>query len=228
MGRVIGLLLVLNVVMLVAGLSMEQVRSQPAALVDFNADKVLLLGRVGHATAASPAAVPSEMATFEAPKPPEATVPAPRSRCVTWPGLDTVLLGEIEALLRGAGIVETQYEIQLEKRLGWWVYLPPFADAAATQAAIESARKKGVTDIAPVRGGDMANAVSLGAFPSLAKARAHLVRLSELGVNGARAGPRPNSGPVRVVLDASVPESSLGRLGTAWSKGRAPTACVGN
>lgn len=229
MGRLIGLLLVLNMVILVAGLSMEHVRSQPATLVDFNADKVRLLGRVERGAGNSAVARDADVERHDAtPLPAEATVPPPHSRCVTWPGLDDSLLAEIEALLRGAGISDAHVEIRLEKRLGWWVYLPPFANAEAARSAVEAARAKGVADIAVVRGGALANAVSLGAFPSLVKARAQLARVRSLGVMGAQAGPRPDSGPVRVILDDSVPEASVARLGTAWGKGRAPVACVGN
>ncbi len=228
MGRVIGLLLTLNVVMLVAGLSMEQVRRQPAALVDFNADKVRLLGRVERSTATTAETVVSNTDEASGPMPPEATVPSPHSRCVTWPGLDNVLLGEIEALLRGAGITDAHFAIHLQKQLGWWVYLPPLANAEAMQSAIDAAREKGVVDIAAVRGGEMVNAVSLGAFPTLAKARAHLARVRSLGVSGAQVGPRPNSGPVRVVLDDSVPAASVARLAAGWGKGRAPVACARN
>lgn len=240
MGRLIGLLALMNVVMLAAGLSMEQLRGQPDALVSFNADKVRLLGRVERPVAAKddvgvvPEAVPDVPSEATNPAEPTAT-PAPAiatsttvaTRCLVWPGMDASLLNEIETRLRGAGITESRYDIQLRKRLAWWVYLPPFADAAATRAAIDTAREKGVKDIAPVRGGEMANAVSLGAFPTLAKARAQLETLRALGVQGMRVGPRPDSGAARLVVADSVPEARLAVLGKDWGK-RPPAACVGN
>ncbi|MDO9227274.1 MAG: SPOR domain-containing protein [Pseudomonadota bacterium] len=227
MGRLIGLLLLLNGVILVAGLSMEHVRAQPAKLVDFNADKVRLLERVER-----PVVVPvvsSDTAPAAPASAPEPTMRAATvaTRCWSWPGLDVDLLGEIETRLRAVGIADSHFDLQLEKRLGWWVYLPPFADAGAAQAAIEAAREKGVKDIVAVRGGVMAHAVSLGAFPTLAKARTQLQALRALGVQGAMAGPRPNSGVVRLILADNVPDAGLVGLGKDWGK-RAPLACAGN
>ncbi|MDD5388426.1 MAG: SPOR domain-containing protein [Gallionellaceae bacterium] len=234
MGRLIGLLALLNGVVLIAGLSMEQVRGKPGVLVDFNADKVRLLGRVERQEPA-----PANMVkTADDAESPEATVAPPRAlvtaaattspRCLAWPALDDGLLGEIETRLQGAGITAARYDIHLDKRLGWWVYLPPFAEAEAMQAAIDEVRQKGVNDFAPVRGGEMKNAISLGAFPTRAKAQAQLERLRKLGVQGLRMGPRPKSGSARLSIASAVPDAQLAGLSAGWGKGRAPAACAGN
>jgi hypothetical protein len=237
MGRLIGLLALLNVVVLAVGLSMEQVRGHPAVLVDFNADKVRLLGRAERPQAAPAAATAATAATDSedaAAKVPEATAeanagsPTPRPRCLSWSGLDESLLAEIEARLKSAGIAASRYDIRLQKRLGWWVYLPPFANAEAMQAAIDAARKKGVTDIAPLRSGEMMNALSLGAFPTLSAARAHSEKLRALGVHGLRMGPRPNSGSARLTIADKVPEAKLAGLSEGWDKERAPLLCTAN
>lgn len=221
----IGLLALLNVVVLVAGLSMEQVRGKPGVLVDFNADKVRLLGPVERSEAAAAKAV--EAVTPDADVAAPQALATPTLRCLAWPALDEGLLGEIEARLQGAGIAAARYDIHLDKRLGWWVYLPPLADAEAIQAAIEAVRQKGVNDFALVRGGEMKNAVSLGAFPTQAKAQAQLERLRKLGVQGLRMGPRPKSGSARLSIAGTVPEVQLVGLSEGWGKGRAPLACAG-
>jgi hypothetical protein len=235
MGRLIGLLAVLNVVVLIAGLSMEQVRGQPTALVDFNADKVRLLGRVERAAVVPIKAAEPAVATV----PPQAAEPtaqpvakpetaSPNAHCLVWKKLDETLLGTIETRLQGAGIAESSYAIHLQKHLGWWVYLPPFANYDAMQAAIDAARQKGIKDIAPVRGGELENAVSLGAFPTLALARAQLVKVRSLGMHGVRMGPRPKSGTARLVIAETVPDKNLAGLDHDWPKGRAPVACTVN
>ncbi|MBU1664226.1 MAG: SPOR domain-containing protein [Gammaproteobacteria bacterium] len=230
MGRLIGLLALLNGLVLIAGLSMEQVRGKPGVLIDFNADKVRLLGLAERQVTTPAVAVdtvtPEEEVT--APIALATAVAVPNPRCLTWPGLDDGLLSEIEARLQGAGIVAARYDIHLDKRLGWWVYLPPFAEAEAMQAAIDEVRQKGVNDFAPVRGGEMKNAVSLGAFPTQAKAQAQFERLRKLGVQGLRMGPRPKSGSARLSIAGTVPEAQLVGLGEGWSKRRAPVACAGN
>ncbi|MDP2832598.1 MAG: SPOR domain-containing protein [Pseudomonadota bacterium] len=220
MGRLMGLLALLNVVVLVAGLSMEQVRAKPATLLDFNADKVRLLGRVELPEAPS--------ASLADPVEPAAPPRKPVSRCLSWPELDRELLGEIESRMESAGIAVSDYDMSLGKRLGWWVYLPPFVDAEAMRAAIEAASRKGVKDIAPVRGGELRNAVSLGAFPSLGKARAQEKKLRSLGLEGMQIGPRPNSGHATLVIAAAVAETRLAGLDEGWGKGRAPLACAGD
>lgn len=232
MGRLIGLLAVLNGVVLLAGLSMEQVRGQPGVLVDFNADKVRLLDRVERTAALAkapeqvPAAAPPQAA--EATLPPPAPAATPAARCLVWKKLDENLLSEIEARLQGSGIAESSYVIHLQKRLGWWVYLPPFANGEAMQAAIEAARQKGVRDVAPVRSGDLENAVSFGAFPTLALARARVAQLQALGVQGLHLGPRPKSGSARMVIAATVAETGVAGLEQGWRKGRAPAVCAGD
>ncbi len=230
MGRLIGLLALLNGVVLVAGLSMEQVRGKPGVLVDFNADKVRLLGPVERSEAAPAKAAEAVTpdADGEVPQAPATASPMPTLRCLAWPALDEGLLGEIEARLQAAGIAAARYDIHLDKRLGWWVYLPPLADAEAIQAAIEAVRQKGVNDFALVRGGEIKNAVSLGAFPTQAKAQAQLERLRKLGVQGLRMGPRPKSGSARLSIAGTVPEAQLVGLSEGWGKGRAPLACAGD
>ena len=230
MGRLIGLLALLNVVVLAAGLSMEQVRGHPAAVqMDFNADKVRLLGRAERPeTAPGGATVATAAVDGEGPAAPAAESATPRPRCLAWSGLDESLLGEIQARLQSAGIATSRYDIRLQSRLGWWVYLPPFANDEAMQAAIDAARRKGVKDIAPVRSGEMENAVSLGAFPTLAAARERWEKLRAMGVQGLRMGPRPNSGSARLTIADDVPEDKLAGLGEGWGEERAPLACAAN
>lgn len=230
MGRLIGLLALLNGVVLIAGLSMEQVRGKPAVLVDFNADKVRLLGRVERQETLPAKAVEAEIpdTAVAPPEAPAAATATTNARCLAWPALDEGLLSEIETRLQGAGIAAARYDIHLDKRLGWWVYLPPFAEAEAMRAAMDELRQKGVDDFAPVRGGEMKNALSLGAFPNRAKAQAQWERLRKLGVKDLRMGPRPKSGSARLSIAGTVPEAQLAGLGEGWSKGRAPAACAGN
>jgi len=222
MGRLLGLLALLNVLMLAAGGSLEAVRAKPATLPGFNADKVRLLGRAER-TEAPPAKAVEPVESVN-----EATRQEQAPRCLSWLELDAVLLSEIDSRMKSAGIAATDYDMSLSKRLGWWVYLPPFADAEAMRDAIEAARRKGIKDIAQVRGGDLVNAVSLGAFPSLAKARAQEKRLRTLGLEGMRIGPRPNSGTATLTIADKVAAANLAALSEGWGKGRAPVACEGN
>jgi hypothetical protein len=46
----------------------------------------------------------------------------------------------------------------------YWVYLPPFDDAAGARAIVEEMKGRGIEDIFIIARGDMANAVSLGVY----------------------------------------------------------------
>lgn len=223
MGRILGLLALLNIAVLGAGLGLEQLRARPARLVDFNADKVKLLGQE---TPPAPAIAPEEPAS----QPPEPTQPAAAgktlvSRCLDWKNFDGITLEEVEARIRQAGIAPDAYEIHLEKDLGWWVYLPPFPDAETARLAVENARRLGVKEIAPVRGGPMVHAVSLGAFKDLNKARKHQEAMAQLGLKDVRMGPRPNAGKGRLIVADHAADAAVAILGSDWDGRRMPVAC---
>ena len=95
----------------------------------------------------------------------------------------------------------------------------------ALRLAQEDARLKGITDIAPVRGGRMANALSLGAFPSLEKARSHAAALSAKGLRGVRFGPRPEAGEVRLLFSSGAGGGLPEIPADTWPAGLKPGAC---
>ncbi len=247
MGKLIGLLALLNVVVLLVGMSMEAVRDQPAALLGFNADKVRLVGKVERPQAdpvavAEPAGASDAMEEAPVPDvvaepalPAEPTVPvAPvhagvpvqgGARCLVWAGLEADVWSEIEVRLKNAGIKPADFDMRLDKPLGWWVYLPPFPSAEAARAEVEALRRRGVKDIAPVRGGALVNAVSLGVFPTLEKARAHADSLARLGLESMRIGPRPKSGTATLVIAPQVAADKLARLAVGWGRGVNPKVC---
>lgn len=217
--RWLGLLLLLNVAVFLAGLGMDAWLSRPGPTLEFNADKVRLLE--------SPQAVPA--ASMSAPPPAAPAQAAARAEstpaCLRWPRLDADGLVAVEAHLDRLGVAAAQREFRLERPLGWWVYLPPLADADALRAALEELSAKGVRDFAAVRGGRLANAVSLGVFPSLEKARAHAAALEAKGLRGLRHGPRPEAGSVRLYWRAQADSVSAPALLQGWPQGLGPTVC---
>ncbi len=193
-----GLLLALNGGVLLVGLCLAYWPGHEVPTLEFNADKVGLLARPD---------APSAAARSSTPAGPVTTAP-----CLLWDKLAADDLETVEATLGSLGLGQGQYDFLLDKPLGWWVYLPPFPDAAALGQAMDAIRARGVTDFAPVRGGSMANALSLGAFPSLAKARLQARLLADKGVAGVRYGPRPGNGPLRLVLVGGT----AGAAGEDW------------
>jgi hypothetical protein len=214
---------ILNVMLLVSGIGFENVRGKSATLVDFNADKVRLL-EISDRRAVVPT-MPPESTLKPVMVEPKPTVAHDDTRCLLWSSFDSSSLTKIEARMKQLGISEGHYDIQLSKRLGWWVYLPPFTDVESMQAAMEEAKHKGVSDIAQVRGGEFVNAVSLGAFPTLEKARVHAKKMLGFGLSGVALGPRPNVGDATLTISGDVPVASLTGLKDGWGQGHLPVNC---
>ena len=215
--RLIGLLVALNIGVLLMGLGLQYWSSNAPPLVTFNADKVQLLDdlrplKPAPETPAQDSVGPVEQATQAL------------AACPAWSGLNADQVGQISSHLRQLGIADGAYDLQVEMRLGWWVYIPPMANAGALKVVMDDARAKGVRDMAPVRSGAMVNALSLGAFPSLDSARKHAEAMTRRGLRGVKFGPRPGSGLARLVV---VQESAQIRkaLNAAWPAGLAPDAC---
>jgi len=210
--RLTGLLLLLNIGLLAGGLVMTNWPSRMAAMPEFNADKIRLLDIGGQGKRAESAAPAAAVASG-------ARIPS----CLNWPSLDADTLAAVEAHLRASGLASAEPQFRLAKPLGWWVYQPPFRDAEALRQALEAARGKGVSDLAPVRGGRLANALSLGVFPSLEKARAHAAALTAKGLSEVRVGPRPEAGEVRLVFPANA--RLPGNPTEGWPKDLHPGIC---
>lgn len=220
--KLIGLLLALNLGVFLAGMALQQWTPSARAPLVFNAEKITLLAPQ---SASEAHAASSE----KQPEPGEARV-ASSSRCLSWRSLDAEGLAAIEAHLGKAGIAANAYSIELEnkleKNLGWWVFLPPMPDKAALQQSIEELARLGVTDYAPVRGGSMRNALSLGAFEKLSQARERAVGLASKGLKGVKFGPRPGAGMVRLLFSDAVADNELPSLEAGWPSGVQPASCV--
>lgn len=234
MRGLIGLLLTVNLGVFAAGLLIGYWPMKTNLPDDFNADKIILSPTAAPPTtsarvdaAPTPEPAPSSPpapnpATDPVPEPAPQPTPPPQARaCLRWGGLDADQLERIEATLKRAGLATEDYVFQSDRRLGWWVYLPPYRDEAAMRDAIDELRQKGVTDLAPVRGQLLRHAISLGAFPDLAKARLHAASLTRKGVSGHRVGARPEVNEIRL---KSVNASKL-PAPSAWPAALRPTLC---
>lgn len=219
--RLTGLLLAMNLGVLAVGLGLMWLPKKPDAMLEFNGDKLKFLSTPADADAKShQASAPLE------PPPVQSEKPVLAPSCLSWSDLDADRLSAVEAHLKQLGITTDDYEFRLDKRLGWWVYLPPFRDLESLRVAMEDARQKGVTDMAQVRAGKMANAVSLGAFPTLASARAHASSLVAKGLRGVKIGPRPEAGEARLLLLGKKVDHSAEDMAGNWPEGLRPGTCA--
>lgn len=236
-------LLWLNVIVLAAGLTLEHWRSQPRTLVGYNADKVRLLPSVDAAPASSrmlkstgrptdvatassaesesegAAALASEGTQLEG----QGGVPGPVCVRVTLRTADDY--SALRQAMAQAGV--GGLALRTEPRLGWWVYWPPLDDPVRQVQALAAIEQAGVRDIAPIRQGPMARAISLGMFASEADARRHLEDLQRKGLTELRHGPRPGVRAVYLDIPAAM-RGNLRALRTALPAGLslAEVACA--
>lgn len=215
-----GLLVALNAGALLVGVLVSVWPERQGAVLEFNGDKVKLLSLQIPESGSSPQ--PHVEPSAQEPARPDSQAD---TGCLAWQALDGDNLGKVEAALKNLGLGREAYQLTLEKPLGWWVYLPVFRSTEALRQAMDELRLKGVGDMAPVRSGSMANALSLGAFPSLDKARLQAERLTAKGVAGVRYGPRPGSGPIRLTLSGEPPADFSTSLETALPPSIRPGAC---
>ena len=233
MRKLIGLLLALNLGMLAVGLAWQFAARESSQPVVFNADKIRLLdlppttqADKAEADADAVSQTPADVAAEVAQETPQIA----NLRCLAWERLDAAGLRAIETYLKQVGIKPGAYSIELEKKLGWWVFLPPLEDAAAGQDRIDQIIQLGIKDYAQVRSGPMRNAVSLGAFSNLSQAREHAAFLTNKGLKGIDFGPRLESGVASLTFSTAVSDAELAKLEaqfkTGWPNGLQPAACA--
>ncbi len=220
--KLIGLLLALNLGVFLAGMALQRWSPPATEAQVYNAEKIRLLALPVLPAARNPAQLASPAS---APAAAEETGAEMNLRCLSWASLDLAALNAIEARLQQAGIVADAYEIELEKPLGWWVYLPPVPSKLELQARIEALQRLAIADFAPVRGGSMRNAISLGAFAKLAQARARAASLTKQGIQDVKYGPRPEAGLARLIVSDAVPAAALAKLNAVWSQDLQPARC---
>lgn len=220
--RLVGLLLALNLGVLAAGLGFTYWPRQTEAPPEFNGEKVKFLATPEDVVATRP---PAEPPADAAPAPAQPDAGADVPLCLNWKSLDADQFLAVEAHLKQLGIPADGYLLALPARLGWWVYLPPQRDAEALRVAMEDLRQKGVKDMAQVRGGKLSNAISLGAFPTVRKAREHAASLAAKGVAGLKLGPRPEAGEVRLTLTDAASANAADALAGDWPQGLKPGVC---
>ena len=213
-------LMLLNVVVLATGLTLEHWRAQPRALTGYNADKVRLLNKSGtapasgiemRAEATQPAAASSQTGGRQEDDPAASAVgPGSVAGRMAAPSGPVCLKANLAAPAAYAALRRAMGQaglgglpLRTEERLGWWVYWPPLDDPVQQVQALAAIDRAGVKDVAPIRQGPMARAISLGMFASEADARAQHGVLTRRGLESLRYGPRPGIRAVYLDIPAA-------------------------
>lgn len=134
--------------------------------------------------------------------------------------------------LKTAGLTVSPRTVAGKAKLGYWVYLPPFASRKEADAATAMLKKRGVADIYVVADEANRNAVSLGLFSQKDGAVQREKEIKKMGFKSQMAE-RFRDEP-RYWLDAKGPDAVLPGADTFKDLGedgapiaRATTACQG-
>lgn len=148
------------------------------------------------APASAPVSAPVAAAPAPAPAPvpvpaPVAAAPAKSSACYEWgefSGSDLEQAGlALKKLSSGAKIGQRE----TDRSIGFWVYVPPLKDKAASAEKVAQLKARGVTEYFVVQdAGEWQNAISLGVFKTRESAQNFLKTLQAKGVVSAKLGER--------------------------------------
>lgn len=203
-------LLVLNLLVLAAGIGVERFASDRApALSEFNAGKIRFWSQ--------PAAY----------KPPAATAPAVTARpaataalCLEIADLNQARYLEMRKALAAAGLGTGQCSYSFDKRLAWWVFWPPEYEAGQRDKVVKAIQAAGVKDFLPISQGAMAQSFSLGVFVGEVQANQYRDALRGKGLDKVEFGPRPSMGSGRLscVLEEAARLDAFKAGVPGWAK----------
>lgn len=198
--RLTGLLLAMNIGVLVTGLGVAIWPEGDKGGRSINSDKIRLLGL---AESSRPNEVASGPSGLLPTAPVDAAVPPEVPACLAWKTMDQPAYERLLGFLEQQGLSDESYEVHLSKPQGWWVFIPPAADAANAKKALKEINAKKIKRAQIVRAGEMQHALALGTFPERGKALAYVRALAAKGIKGVQYGPRPLG--ASAVLDFAHP-----------------------
>jgi hypothetical protein len=183
----------------------QEPQAQPALNPEeirlLDASKILPSKAVSAPVHLTPAAsAPVQVAA--APAPPSSlqmtlnmSAPVPGSHdtpaCLEWGDFSGTDLTRAAAALSALQLGDKLSQRQIERDIGYWVYIPPLRNKAAVNRKVAELKALGVTEYFVVQvPGRWHNAISLGVFKSPEAAQNFLHYLRTKGVHTAKAGER--------------------------------------
>lgn len=111
--------------------------------------------------------------------------------CLEWGEFSGTDLTRAAAALSGLQLADKISKRQIERDIGYWVYIPPLKSKAAVNRKIGELKKLGVKEYFVVQAsGQWMNAISLGVFKTRDAAQNFLHELQTKGVHSAKVGER--------------------------------------
>lgn len=207
------LLIALNVILFAVMKSGMLDGSAAPALQPLHAEKIILMvsepaqsapvaASVQSAPLSAPTSAPLSapaLATVSASVPLPATVAASAGACFEWGEFSGLALDQVKKSLEKLSLGEKLSQRDVERVIGFWVYIAPLSNKAAVNQKLLQLKTRGVTDYFVVQeSGEWFNAISLGIFKSRDSAQNFLQELRNKGVNSAQI--RERAGKSRGVV----------------------------
>lgn len=209
MRKLFWMLLLGNVVLFAAmqrgwiGWGDQEPQAQPA----LNRDLIRLLGSAQNSPTGvlpvavhpvAPASAPVAVAPVHPPAPPARQIPASQSApsanapsCMEWGDFSGPDLARVAAALSDLQLGDRLSQRQVERDIGYWVYIPPLKNKAAAKRKVAELKALGVGEYFIVQtAGHWHNAISLGVFKTQDAAQNFLNYLRTKGVHTAKVGER--------------------------------------
>lgn len=134
-------------------------------------------------------------------------------------------LDNLISRLRGIGAVQIETGEEAGVRTNYWVLLPPFQSREEANSVANRLTGQRVRDFFVVRSGEHENAISLGVFSTLERAKSRQAQINTLNLNGTKPEIEMMQLPVRshwlafrIGLDNRVPVEVIQSVGALSEK----------
>ncbi len=210
------LLIVLNVVLfgvMQAGVLDDGQAAQ--VLRPVHEEKITLMGseRAQAASAVTLISVVSQPASAPVSAPAAVPLVAKAGTCFEWGDFSGAELDLAAKALKKLSLGEKLSQREIDRVIGFWVYIAPLKDKAAVSHKLAQLKERGVTDYFVVQeAGEWLNAISLGLFKSREAAQKFMDGLRKKGVNSAKMGERTGKSRTTVFIINGLDEQMSDKL----------------
>ena len=143
------------------------------------------------------------------------SAPAAEGACFEWGGFSGTDIDLVTKALKKLNLGDRLSQHDIDRPLGYWVYIPPVNSKAAVAQKVAQLKALGVTDYFVVQdAGEWLNSISLGVFKTREAAQSFLDGLREKGIHSARVGEKSSKNPVVMFVMNGLDKEMSDKLNT--------------
>lgn len=143
------------------------------------------------------------------------SAPAVERACFEWGEFSGTDIDLVAKELKKLNLGDSVSRHDIDRPLGYWVYIPPVNSKAAVAQKVSQLKALGVTDYFVVQdAGEWLNAISLGVFKTREAAQSFLDGLHDKGIRSARVGEKSSKNPATTFAINGLNEEMSDKLNT--------------